>query len=131
MKHNPDTYLLYESSKKLSFCLRIKVRLDEPVDPEILKGVAEEAFERFPYFRVKPGLDASQNYILIPNDKPLAVLPEENRRIVLASDEVNDHLFVITYKDDTVWFSGSPAPCGAFGLLFWVNNTLYLYMCKK
>lgn len=131
MKHDPDTYLLYESSKKVAFTMRIKIQLDETVDPGILKNVAQEAFERFPYFRVKPGLDASQSYILIPNDKPLAVLPEENRRIVLATDEVNEHLFVITYKDDTVWFSGSHAPCGGFGLFFWIKTTLYLYMCKK
>ena len=131
MANNPDTYLLYECGKKLAFTLRIKLQLDEAVEPEILNSAAQEAFERFPYFSVKPGLDASQNYILIPNDKPVAVLPEENRRIVLASEEVNDHLFVITYKDDTVWFSGSHSPCGAFGILFWVKTTLYLYMCKK
>ncbi len=131
MKRDPDTYLLYESSKKLAFSIRIKVQLDEPVDVEVLKGVAQEAFERFPYFRVTPGLDDSQSYVLIPNDRPLAVLPEEDRRIVLASDEVNGHLFVLTYRDDTVWFSGSHSPCGGFGIMFWVKTTLYLYMCKK
>ncbi len=131
MPNDPDTYLLYECSKKLAFTLRIKVQLDEPVDTGILNEVAQEAFGRFPYFRVKPGLDASQSYILMPNDKPLAVLPEEDRRIMLAGEEVNDHLFVITYKDDTIWFSGSHSLCGAFGIMFWVKTTLYLYMSKK
>ena len=131
MTNNPDTYLLYETGKKLAFTLRIKVRLDEPVDPQILSSAAQEAFGRFPYYRVKVGLDASQNYCLAPNDKPIAVLPEEDRRIMLASGEVNDHLFVITYRNDTVWFSGSHAPCGGFGIMFWVKTTLYLYMCQK
>ncbi|MBQ1527041.1 MAG: hypothetical protein IIZ75_07905 [Lachnospiraceae bacterium] len=131
MTNNPDIYLLYESGKKISFTLRIKVQLDEPVDQDILKTTAQEAFERFPYYRVKVGLDPSQNYCLIPNDRPLAVLKEEDRRIVLGSEEVNDHLFVITYRNDTIWFSCSHSPCGGFGVMFWVKTTLYQYLCKK
>ncbi len=131
MAINPDTYLLYECGKKLAFTLRIKVQLDEPVDQEILKSTAQDAFKRFPYFQIQVGLDASKNYCFAHNDKPVAVLPEEDRRLMLASAEVNDHLFVITYRNDTIWFSGSHAPCGGFGIMFWVKTTLYLYMCKK
>ena len=64
-----------------------------------------------------------ESYTLSPNDSPIVVMPEEDRRVVLASEEVNDHLFFISYRDDTVWFSGSHAPCGARGFLFWVKTT--------
>ena len=131
MSQNPDTYLLYECGKKIAFTLRIKVKLDEPIDVEILKTTAQKAFERFPYYRVQLGLDASQNYCFMPNDRPIAVIPEANRRVMLASDEVNNHLFFISYRDDTVWFSASHSLCGAFGVMFWVKTTLYLYMCEK
>ncbi len=131
MNHNPDIYLLYEYMDKLSFTLRMKVRLDESVDAAILTETAREAFGRFPYYSVKIGLDNEQNYTLEPNDSPLAVLPEEDRRLTLGSDEVNRHLFVITYKDDTIWFSCSHSLCGGFGALFWVKTTLYMYLCKK
>ena len=53
MANNPDTYLLYECGKKLAFTIRIKIQLDEPVDSEILSAVAQEAFERYPYFRIR------------------------------------------------------------------------------
>ncbi len=40
MQHNPDIYLLYEYMDKLTFTIRLKVRLDEPVDGKILNKVA-------------------------------------------------------------------------------------------
>ncbi len=131
MGNNPDTYLLYECGEKLSFTMRMKYRLDEAIDVRLLEEAAREAFTRYPYFSVKVGLDENQNYTLIPNDKPIAVLPEQDRRIVLGSDEVNGHLFFISYRNDTIYFNASHAPCGGFGLQFWVKTTLYSYMCKK
>lgn len=131
MKHNPDIYLLYEYMDKLPFTLRIKVRLDEQINPSILNEIADEAFSRFPYFSVQVGLDENENYTIEHNDRPIRVLPEEDKRLVLGSDELNKHLFVITYKDDCIWFSGSHSFCGAFGIFFWIKTTLYLYMCKK
>ena len=131
MKHNPDIYLLYEYMDKVPYTLRMKVRLDDTVDARILSDISKEAFTRFPYFSVKVSLDEGENYKLDHNDRPIAVLPEEKRKLMLGSDEVNNHLFVITYKKDTIWFSCSHSFCGAFGALFWVKTTLYLYMCRK
>ncbi len=131
MRNNPDVYLLYEYMDKLPFVVRIKVQLDEPVDVQILTEAAQRAISRYPYFSVSVGLDEGQNYILKHNDRPLAVLPEEDKRMVLGSEEVNGHLFAITYRDDSIYFNFSHAPCGATGGLFWVKTTLYEYMTEK
>lgn len=131
MQHNPDIYLLYEYMDKLTFTIRLKVRLDEPVDGKILNKAAQEAISRFPYFSIEIGLDEGENYTLNHNDRPIVVKKEEDKYIVLGSEDVNRHLFVITYKDDTIWFNCSHAPCGAYGMFFWVKTTLYLYMCEK
>lgn len=131
MSRNPDTYLLYEYMEKIPFTVRFKVCLDERVDEKLLNEAAQEAIERFPYFRVQLGLDVEQNYTLEKNGRPIAVLPEKNERLVLGSEEVNGHLFAITYRDDCIWFNFSHAPCGAFGGLFWLKATLYQYMLKK
>lgn len=127
---NPDTHLLYEYMNKLPFTVRIKVRLDKAIDAVLLNQAAQEAIVRFPYFSVRVGLDEGQSYTLDHNDKPLAVLPEMDRRLVLDSDEVNGHLVAITYRGDNVWFNFSHALCGAYGALFWIKSTLYLYLCK-
>ena len=131
MSHNPDIYLLYEYMDKVPFTIRIKVQLDEPVDVSILNETAQEAFGRFPYYNVQLGVDAGGNFELKPNNRPIAVLPEEDRRMVLGSDALNGHLFAITYREDTIWFNCSHSICGGFGVMFWVKATLYQYMCKK
>jgi len=95
---------------KLPFTVRMEIRLDEPVDVTELTQAAQEAIARFPYFSVRVGLDESQSYALEHNDEPLAVLPEKDERLVLGSDEVNGHLFAITYQGDTVW-STFPMRC--------------------
>ena len=131
MSNNPDIYLLYEYMDKVPFTMRIKVCLDEDVDAQILEEAALEAFKRFPYFSVQVGLDKAENYVLENNERPLKVFPEPNRRIMLASDEVNGHLFVITYRDDSIWFNCSHSICGGYGVMFWVKATLYQYLCRK
>ena len=50
---NPDTHLLYEYMNKLPFTVRMKIRLDEPVDATLLNEAAQEAIVRFPYFSVR------------------------------------------------------------------------------
>ena len=131
MGHNPDIYLLYEYMEKVPFTVRMKVLLDAPVEAALLKEAAQEAIGRFPYFSVKVGLDAGQNYTLEHNDKPVAVLPEKDERLTLGSDAVNGHLIAITYRDSCIWFNYSHTFCGATGGLFWVKATLYQYMLKK
>lgn len=127
---NPDTHLLYEYMNKLPYTVRMKVRLDAPVDPTLLAASAQKAITRFPYFSVRLGLDESQSYTLEHNDAPLPVLPERDERMVLGSDALGGHLFAISYRDDTVWFNFVHAVCGAYGALFWVKTTLYLYLCE-
>ena len=131
MSHNPDIYLLYEYMEKVPFTVRMKVFLDAPVDAALLKDAAQEAIGRLPYFSVKVGLDAGQNYTLEHNDKPVAVLPEKDERLTLGSEAVNGHLVAITWRDDCIWFNYSHTFCGAMGGLFWVKATLYQYMLKK
>lgn len=130
MRNNPDVYLLYEYMKKIPLTVRIKVQLDEKINASVLEEAANEAIERFPYFSVKVELDEGQNFVLKHNDMPITVLPEEDRTVILGSEEVNRHLFAVTYRDDEIYFNFSHAPCGAPGALFWIKTTLYQYMTK-
>ena len=101
MATNPDVYLLYEYMKKNAFTVRVKVNMTETVDVELLKEAAAEAMTRFPYYSVRVGLDDGENYILLPNDRPIVVLPEKEERLVLGTERVRGHLFAITWKDNT------------------------------
>lgn len=127
---NPDTHLFCEYMDKLPFTVRMKIRLDAPVDATLLDEAAQGAIIRFPYFGVRLGLDETQSYTLRHNGMPLPVLPERDERLVLGSDDLKCHLFAITWRDDCVWFNFPHAICGAYGALFWITSTLYLYLSK-
>ncbi len=86
---------------------------------------------RFSYYSVKVGLDEGENYVLLPNDSPLPVLPEKDERLMLGSEELGGHLFALTWRDDSIWFNWAHCCCGAFGALFWIKTTLYQYLTKK
>ena len=131
MAKNPDVYLLYEYSKKNAFTVRYKVTLSEAVDEELLTQAAREAMTRFPYYTVKVGLDEGENYVLLPNDHPLPVLPERDERLMLGSEELGGHLFALTWREDAIWFNWAHCFCGAFGALFWIKTTLYQYLTRK
>ena len=73
---NPDTHLFYEYMDKLPFTVRMKIRLDAPVDATLLDEAAQGAIIRFPYFGVRLGLDETQSYTLRHNGMPLPVLPK-------------------------------------------------------
>ncbi len=131
MASNPDVYLLYEYMKKNAFTVRVKVTLSETIDEGILKQAAREALTRFPYYSVRVGLDERENYILLPNDRQIAVLPEKNERLVLGSEKVAGHLFAVTWRENSIWFNWAHSICGAFGAMFWIKTTLYQYLTKK
>ena len=130
MERNPDVYLLYEYRKKNAFTVRMKVTLDKPVNEALLTQAAREAMTRFPYYSVKVGLDEGENYVLLPNDHLIPVLPEKDERLVLGSEETAEHLFAITWRDNDIWFNWAHALCGGFGALYWVKTTLYQYLTK-
>ncbi len=131
MDKNPDIYLLYEYSKKNAFTVRYKVTFSEPVDEKLLTQAAAEAMTRFPYYSVKVGLDEGENYVLLPNNSPIPVLPEKDERLMLGSEELGGHIFALTWRDDTIWFNFAHCCCGAFGAMFWIKTTLYQYLTKK
>ena len=99
MNERYDTYLLYEYMKKISYTVRILVKLSEDVNPKLLHKAAQEAFGRFPYFAVKVRVGEGGNFVLDHNENPIPVLPEEDRRLVLGSAKAGGHLFAITYPE--------------------------------
>lgn len=131
MEKHPDTYPLYEYSKKISYTARIKVTLSERIEEAMLIWAAQEAIARFPYFSVRVELDEGGSYVLKHNDRPIPVLPEKNARLVLGSEAVSGHLFAITWRADTVWFNFAHSVCGGTGAMSWVKTTLYQYLTRR
>ncbi len=131
MKYDYDSYMFYEYSKNFAFTVRIRVRLKDRIDGEILEDAAKKAFKRFPYFNKKVMIDEEGGYVLLDNDKPIVVTKESPKPVVLGGNDANDQFFLITYEDRDIFFNFSHCFCGGFGAMFWIKTTLWQYLSDK
>ncbi len=131
MKYSIDTYMLYNDEKRFAYVIRAKVRMKENVDIDILRSSANRAITRYPYFAVKVEIDESGAYILVPNDKEVAVLPMGSRTPDLGSKEVNGHLLFLECDGQDIYFNISHSMCGGRGLQPWIMTTVWQYVADR
>ena len=126
MKYDFDSYLLYEVSRMMLYTSRLKVVLNAAVIPETLRGAAEKAFRRFPYFARTVIINEEGAIEFEPCSQPVTVA-EEDGVIKLGTEETNGLLFSISYKDNAVFFNFAHNFCGGSGALPWIKSTLWQY----
>ena len=127
MKHDFDTYTLYEIKKRNVYSVRIRVILTSPVNGEVLKPASEKAFRRFPYYARKAVVNDHDAYELVPCEKPITVAPDDHI-VRLGTPDTNDLLFAVTYEGNNVYFSFAHNFCGACGAMRWIKATLWQYL---
>ena len=128
MKQNPDSYLLYESGKFITYNIRLKCVMKNRVDAEALNKAAQIAFKRFPYYAKEVNILPNGEIEFRHNSRPLYVGPEGNRHVRFATKEVNYHLCSISYKENIIYFNMHHGLCGGCGMMFWVKSTLWHYV---
>lgn len=131
MKYSPDAYLLHESNSFITFNIRIKVVMKDPVVPEILKSAAEKAFCRFPYYSKQIHIDEDGGIDLIPNPRTIRVSPVTKKKTYLFSESVNYQPCSIEYEDNCIYFNMYHGMCGGCGTFLWVKTTIYEYICAR
>ena len=131
MKHQYDSYTLYNCDKNTPMNCRLRFVLKDAIDPQIMEQAANLVMPRFPYFAVRVELDASQSYVLVPNNAPVVVLKDSNKLPALGSARVNQHLLFISYLDREVYFNINHT-FGMGGSFFrWALAVLYQYVTLK
>ena len=106
MKQNPDSYLLYEAGKFITYNIRIKIVMKHRVNGEALEKAAQTAFKRFPYYAKKINILPNGEIELKHNDAPICVTVTDGKHPRFGSKELNYHLCSIDYSDllDSVCF---------------------------
>ena len=131
MKYSLDTYRLYQREDRFSYVIRVKVTMKEPVDGEILRHSVNTAITRYPYFSVRVAQGKDGGYKLLPNDKPVAVLPIAEKPRSVCSEEVNKHLLFVEYDGKDLYFNISHSLCGGRGAFPWVMTNVYQYVKER
>ena len=131
MKYSMDTYRLYSNEKIFTFSVRVKVRMKDDVDIDILRRSVNMAAKRYPYFMVEVALGDDGGYNLIPNEREVVVLQTPAKLPELGSDEVNCHLLYVDTEGRDIYFNISHSMCGGRGLMPWVMTSVYQYVVDK
>ncbi|MBR6392612.1 MAG: hypothetical protein IKS12_04930 [Eubacterium sp.] len=128
MKQNPDSYLLYEAGKFITYNIRIKIVMKHRVNGGALEKAAQTAFKRFPYYAKKINILPNGEIELKHNDAPICVTVTDGKHPRFGSKELNYHLCSIDYSGNIIYFNIYHGLCGGCGAMFWIKSTLWHYI---
>ncbi len=58
-----------------AYPIRLRVVMNDEVQPQALQQAAQSAIKRYPYFAVEVTIGSEENYELVPNNRPVVVVP--------------------------------------------------------
>ena len=131
MKYSWDTFRLYQSEKRFSHAVRIRVKMKDEVDIDNLDKAVNIAIKRYPYFSVCVGVDDEGGYVLSPNRQKVVVIPIGKKVPKLGSEAVNRHLLFVACRGKQIDFYISHSLSGGKGILPWVMTSIYQYVVEE
>ena len=125
-KPNP---LLYGANKDFFSTFRLAIRMNSPVDYELLARSVEKAMVRYPYFCVYPKREG-ETLVLRYNKRPLPVFPDD-RTVTLGSEDSRGHLISFGCKDRTIFIDASHYLADGMGVDPLLKSLLYIYVTER
>ena len=119
---------LYVTSKENPNEIRIRIRIRDMVDPEILRHAVNTTMKRYPYFCVELQKKDGQ-YIFAENHRPV-VITNSLHGVALNSVASNYHMIAFCWQDNWIIldvFHGMTDGTGAYEVV----RTLLYYYCSK
>lgn len=119
---------LYVTSKESPNEIRIKIRIRDMIDPEILRHAVDTTMERYPYFCVELQKKDGQ-YIFAENHRPV-VITNSLHGVDLNSEDSNYHMIAFCFQDNWIIldvFHGMTDGTGAYEVV----RTLLYYYCSE
>ena len=125
-KPNP---LLYGANEDFFSTFRLAIRMNSPVDYELLARSVEKAMVRYPYFCVSPEREG-ETLVLRYNKRPLPVFPDD-RTVTLGSEDSRGHLISFGCKDRTIFIDASHYLADGMGVDPLLKSLLYIYVTER
>ena len=119
---------LYVTSKENPNEIRIRIRIRDMVDPEILRNAVNTTMKRYPYFCVELQKKDGQ-YIFAENHRPV-VITNSLHGVALNSVASNYHMIAFCWQDNWIIldvFHGMTDGTGAYEVV----RTLLYYYCSE
>ena len=119
---------LYTTTKETPTVIRIRIRMRDLIDPEILRKAVDTTMKRYPYFCVE--LQKNEGgYVYAENPRPV-VITNSLHGVDLNSKEANYHMIAFCWQDNMIIldvFHGLTDGTGAYEVV----RTLLYYYCSE
>ena len=115
---------LYGTRREYPNVIRIRIRMDVPIDPDAFRAAVDLTMRRYPYFCVELRKRDGQ-YVFADNHRPV-VIADSLRGVELNSEASNYHMIAFSRSDDVMMmdvFHGLTDGIGAYAVL----ETLLFY----
>ena len=119
---------LYTTSKESPNEIRIRIRLRDLIDPDILRHAVDSTMKRYPYFCVELKKKDGQ-YTFEENHRPV-VITHSLHGVALNSEGSNYHMIAFCWQDNWIIldvFHGMTDGTGAYEVL----RTMLYYYCSE
>lgn len=90
---------LYSSNWEQANVMRLRVRMRDLVEDNIIRSAVEKTMKRYPYFCVE--LKDDKDYYFAPNDRPVTI-SNSLSGVKLNTAEANYHLISFSYSDNWI-----------------------------
>lgn len=125
----PPPAKLQRSFKPDPNVIRIRVRMQDNIEPECLRYAADMITLRYPYFCVELQRNAENEWVYEANERPV-IVAHARSSVDLNTRESNNHLLAFSWQDDWIImdiFHALTDGIGAYALM----RTLLNYYCFK
>ena len=119
---------LYVTTKENPNEIRIRIRMRDLIDPQVLRRAVDKTMQRYPYFCVELQKKDGQ-YVFAENHRPV-LLVNSLHGVELNSEDSNFHMIAFCWKDNWIVldiFHGMTDGTGAYEVV----RTLLYYYCSE
>ena len=119
---------LYTTSKESPNEIRIRIRMRDLIDSDVLRHAVDSTMERYPYFRVELQKKGEQ-FIFAENHRPV-VITNSLHGVDLNTEDSNFHMIAFCFQDNWIIldvFHGMTDGTGVYEVL----RTLLYYYCSE
>ena len=118
---------LYTTTRDNPCVIRIQMRMQDPVDPDVLRNAVDATMERYPYFCIELQR-RDGDFVFAENLRPI-VITNSSRGVELNSEDSNYHMIAFSWWDNTIMldvFHGMTDGTGAYEVI----RTLLYHYCS-
>lgn len=121
---------LYSSSREHPQIIRLRIRMRDLIDPEVVETAVQTTMKRYPYFCVELKRNDTGEWTAVPNPR-LVTVHHSDLGVDLNAPESNYHIIAFSWYDNWITMDISHAITDGTGAYEVMRTFLYYYCTER